>query len=350
MRRRFLPFLVLPLLLLPSCDVLFPTGSRSEGGGSGGEEGSSSRKSESLPPLDTSWNPDEESPVSLFEYEIVNAAVGEATSITGWAVPYGEHPYGIHIPDEIEGRPTMMIGHAAFAVHTENGEGEANTLGDGIGNVDLRLHHAILPDTLQVIGSFAFESCAALQEIEFPSSLERIGNMAFYRCASIEEIHVPSSVTYIDHSAFMRMYSLRKTVIEADIDVIRSDLFNQDYALEEVVLPDQVTTIERVAFASCSSLEHIDLPSSLETIGNGAFQGTGLKEIHLPSSLVEIGNFAFAQAPLKEVVIPASVTSIGEMAFADCMELEAVYFEGTKRFGLDFGDNKDVEVVYGYGG
>ena len=60
----------------------------------------------------------------------------------------------------------------------------------------------ILPDTLEVIGDFAFQGCTELQFIKLPDGLKKIGQGAFQDCVNLKEIYIPASVEEIDENAF----------------------------------------------------------------------------------------------------------------------------------------------------
>ncbi len=335
------------LLALISCDFSFGLPSSSLSGDSSNQSVTSSQSVSTSSSINTSWDPNVPSPVELFDYDVVSSKWGDMILLNELTCSYEERPYAIVIPEEIEGIPVRALNFEMFWAFPD---GEPSGIEDDISSpCDKKIHHVILPSTLKSIGTSAFNGLSALEEIEFPSELETIYNMAFYRCHSIKNVTVPSTVTTLDHSVFCRCVSLETLEIYADITVIRDSLCNGCSSLKEVILPDQITDIERVAFAGCKSLEQIDLPSSLEYIGSGAFQNTGLTSITFPSSLKTIDSYAFCKTNLKEVYIPSGV-SVDSKAFVDCMQLETIYMADTSRVNFDFGDNENVEVIYGYEG
>jgi hypothetical protein len=52
------------------------------------------------------------------------------------------------------------------------------------------------------IGSWGFEDCTSLTEINIPNSVTTIGKGAFSGCKSLTEINIPNSVTTIEEDAF----------------------------------------------------------------------------------------------------------------------------------------------------
>ena len=56
-----------------------------------------------------------------------------------------------------------------------------------------------IPDSVESIGSFAFEHCSALQSVTIPDSVTRIGDHAFRGCSSIKilVLIIVSIYTYV---------------------------------------------------------------------------------------------------------------------------------------------------------
>lgn len=58
-----------------------------------------------------------------------------------------------------------------------------------------------IPDSVEVIGAYAFAGCKGLKEVKLPSGIKRIEYGAFSDM-NISEIVVPKSVDYIGNEAF----------------------------------------------------------------------------------------------------------------------------------------------------
>lgn len=69
------------------------------------------------------------------------------------------------IPGEIDGKPVVAIGEAAFYENTF---------------VEL-----IIPDSVDTIGRMAFHSCPELQSVIIPDSVTSIGENAFWNCRKL---------------------------------------------------------------------------------------------------------------------------------------------------------------------
>ncbi len=59
-----------------------------------------------------------------------------------------------------------------------------------------------LPETIKVIGKYAFEECDLISEIVLPSKLEEIQEGAFSSCSSLTQISVPDTCTKLGYRAF----------------------------------------------------------------------------------------------------------------------------------------------------
>ena len=72
-----------------------------------------------------------------------------------------------------------------------------------IDNVDLSNKNTQIniPDSVEVIGAYAFAGCKGLKEVKLPSGIKRIEYGAFSDM-NISEIVVPKSVDYIGNEAF----------------------------------------------------------------------------------------------------------------------------------------------------
>ena len=57
------------------------------------------------------------------------------------------------------------------------------------------------------IGSSAFASCRALQNVTIPEGVTSIGNSAFYYCYTLQSVTIPESVSSIGSNAFAYCYS-----------------------------------------------------------------------------------------------------------------------------------------------
>ena len=196
-----------------------------------------------------------------------------------------------------------------------------------------------VPETVQVIGSYAFEGCenltkvnisdlAAWCRIEFdnasanPLSYARnlylngekitdlvlpelvtdsvyvtdlaygVGNYAFFNI-DIDSLTVPSHVQKIGDEAFYGS-TVEQITFEEGIDTIGYSAF-EGSNVKALDLPDSLVCIRSCAFLGCRDLETVSFGDGLLTIYYAAFADTGVKSVELPDSLYYLGSEAFAE-------------------------------------------------------
>ena len=66
-----------------------------------------------------------------------------------------------------------------------------------------------IPNTVKVIGNYAFDSRADVREVIIPDSVTEIAGNAFSNCLGLTSIFIPRTVTYIDKDAFRGSKNLK---------------------------------------------------------------------------------------------------------------------------------------------
>ena len=247
-----------------------------------------------------------------------------------------------------------------------------------------KVSSVFIPATVTSIGGFAFRCCKFLATVTFAegSQLKSIGALAFSGTDQahpiFKEIQIPDSVETIGTNAFQNCQDLESITLPASLKTIESSAFSDCRNLSKIKLPTSLTTIEIFVFDSCSSLETVFYDSSLAqwsqiNTSNG-FLGyshpslvmndytaqfisveddpfaypppktvtitkyTGKEStVILPSTInswpvTKIGEAAFQDnTTITSVTIPASVTEIGANAFAGCTNLTSVTYGGDWR-------------------
>ena len=100
----------------------------------------------------------------------------------------------ISIPSKMNGLPVTRIGDSAFK------QCSSTTV--------------VIPDTVESIGSLAFNNCTDLESVIIGSNVETIGTWAFYKCSKLKSIIIPNSVTNIGSRAFSDCTKLASVTIE----------------------------------------------------------------------------------------------------------------------------------------
>ena len=247
-----------------------------------------------------------------------------------------------------------------------------------------------IPDTVTLIGSYAFSSCDSLTSITIPDSVTSIEDAAFSCCSKLmsitvdpenknyqsingdlydknrksliqyaigktdETFKIPDSVISIGGKAFGECFSLRIVTIGNNVTSIGELAFSGGKSLTSMIIPDGVTSIGEGVFAECFSLTSVTIPDSVTSIGKGAFMKCfSLTSVTIPDSVISIGEDAFGVCgsltsitipdsvttiyngafcycdSLTSITIPDSVRSIQNSAFKGCSNLTSVYYKGT---------------------
>ena len=245
------------------------------------------------------------------------------------------------------------------------------------------LEKLILPQSLEILGNYAFYGCSSLEIEEFNlPNLKTLGQKAFYNCTSleIEELNLPNleslgqnafygvkvkkisnlgKITSYPQGNYANGLGVDANVLEEvslpyTLTTISQDAFYGCKVLRKAVLSNSVTSIYTRAFAGCSELEECNafVSESLSSIGYECFQGcTKLSgDVNLPNLTVALtacfnncdivrvlslgkitdmkgeaysGMFT-SNKNLTLAVLPSTLTTMGTSAFYDCKSLEVV--------------------------
>ena len=245
-----------------------------------------------------------------------------------------------------------------------------------------------IPDSVTVMGQYAFRNCSALiiycEVASKPSGWSSDWNSSncpvVWNCNN-NEAASDGNIYYIDESGIRyalyngtAMVISQSTALSGEIIIpeeitykdvpysvtsIRSSAFNNCRGLTSITIPDGVTSIGSYVFNSCSGLESITVEKgnsnyhsagnciietasgtliagcknsvipndgSVTSIGSGAFSGcSGLTSITIVDSVTSIGHEAFCNCTgLTSITIGNSVTSIGDAAFYNCSGLTSI--------------------------
>src|SRR6266487_1265645 len=186
----------------------------------------------------------------------------------------------------------VVSGSTAYVAYSPNASGDvviASTYNGypvtsigGYAFADRSLTSVTIPNSVTVIGGFAFTNCTSLTSVTIGNSVTNIGNGAFTRCISLTSVTIPNSVTSIGY-AFSGCTSLTNLSVEAANPAYSSldgVLFNKAQTTLIIfppgrggsyVIPDSVTSFGNRAFSDCTSLTRVTIPNSVTSIGYEAF-------------------------------------------------------------------------------
>lgn len=269
------------------------------------------------------------------------------------------------IPETYLGLPVTEIGAHAFE--------------------EASLTQIALPDSITVIGDYAFCGCKDLKSVAFGKELQTIGECAFKETA-LEELDLPETVTLVKDEAFGFTKQLKYVVIPKSAKLtgyvfrqsglqkakivggttgwgkngISGYVFYECDSLTEGVLGEEASAQAYFAFGECKNLldytvennpnyfaengviynadgtkaiwcakgrESASVKEGVTEIGLCAFQSCGkLKSVTLPQSLTRIGELAFNAAGIEEIAFPDGVSRMDRSPFANCRNLKKVSF------------------------
>lgn len=235
----------------------------------------------------------------------------------------------------------------------------------------------IIPNSLEIIGDYAFGGCAELETLHIPASVKHIQGNPFpsmlrittdspsyvvkddilydkecsrliHAFSDLKTIVIDSSVKKIEHSAFRGSNNLSNIIVHSEINEIGGYAFSDCQNLNNVIINAKMEIIPDGLFYG-SGIYEFDIPAETKKIGLGSFKYCKrLQKVDIPENVTKIDAFAFENdeslkyinidaniqaieqgtfrgcSSLKEIIIPEGVKSIGEEAFKDCIGLETI--------------------------
>ena len=269
----------------------------------------------------------------------------------------------IVIPSTYEGKPVTAIGAMAFAAV----DFETSTI------IPSSISSVTIPNSVTIIGDYAFVYCTSLRSITLGDSITDIGSYAFSTCVSLVRITIPRSAINIGTDAFSGCTSLIEICNKSSLDitagsnshgriarmavnVIDDDSqsclkFIGDYVFyddgtnvylvryfgeeTEITLPEydggKPYALYYGSFVLNDKITSVTIPDSVIGIcGMAGYGGsftscTSLTSVILPDSLTSIGGLAFYRCTsLTNIEIPNSIKIISREMFVDCTSLEKI--------------------------
>jgi hypothetical protein len=156
------------------------------------------------------------SSASDFSYELT--ADGKGIVITKYTGKGGT----VVIPSKIEDILVIEIGEGAFSGSSFLGKKlEAN-----------KITSIVVPDSVEVIGDYAFNSIEKLTKVTLPNNLKVIPENAFSYCKKLTSINLPSSLNEIHSSAFWGCTELKELIIPNSLTGVKF-IDNDNYAFKD---------------------------------------------------------------------------------------------------------------------
>ena len=267
-------------------------------------------------------------------------------------------------------RSLVSIGNRAFekcywlsAVSFEEGS-SLQAIGGSAFALTVSLKEISFPETLRVIGDYAFDNSGLTGIITIPETLEYFGAGAFASCHGVTAFEISGNdyyqdidgVVYTTDGKMLVAYPVGSsrtnyTVVNGT-ETIGVSAFEGSNNLQHVTVCEGVTSIEEYAFYKCGKVYGYSLPSTLTEINAYAFsENSSLQSISIPKNVTTIGRYAFAydyslnsinipddtamarisfatfaHTGIRSFRVPANVSSIAQYAFEGCCNLQSVTF------------------------
>ena len=183
---------------------------------------------------------------------------------------------------------------------------------------------------VEIVGSYAFEGCTALESVTTSQNLLgiMIDAFAFDGCSSLESIHL-WNILSVHIDAFSNCDALHTVILSGTVDDHDSVLFFIENSKIKRIILKEISPTPRM-FKKFTYLTEVDLSDQTYIPEYLFYRCSNLSTVVLGENLNTIKEFAFAKCPsLQQISIPKSVLSIGEGIFADCTALNTIYYGGT---------------------
>ena len=224
-----------------------------------------------------------------------------------------------------------------------------------------RIKKFIVPDSVETIGSFAFEHCF-YRQIEMNDNVENLGRYAFASCEKLKEIRLSEKITIIPEGAFILCNNLEKINIPTNTKEIQGAAFAVCSSINEIILPDNIQKINSGAFHYSRFKIRIQ-KNNRYTVRNDCLIDKRKKEIlkYLGEAVVDenvfhgiklIGGYAFESAEIvSELHIPENIEVIEKSAFESCTGIEKVWIPSSVKVidsGIfDYSTIKEITIAEG---
>lgn len=126
--------------------------------------------------------------------------------------------------------------------------------------------------TVTEVASNAFRDCPELYSVYVPETVGLIGEFAFANCPNLTSVSFNSNsmLTEIGNNAFVTS-GLTSIVFPESLTKIGNYAFSNCYGLTTITIPDNVTTVGAAAFTNCSGLTTVNIGKGCTSLGEWCF-------------------------------------------------------------------------------
>ena len=194
----------------------------------------------------------------------------------------------------------------------------------------------VLPNTIRVINSSAFDMMDSTHVITIPDSVETIKSWAF-ASNFFSSITIPSNVKVIESGAFAFINNLVE---------IKVNSMNQNFIVENDVLYDKN---KKRIIQICLNMTSIDILPSVEILDSGCFARSKITELIIPETVKAINTQVAQDLYLEKVIIHGN-SVIQDKCFKNMKSFKVLYYAGKRKVKNDvFTDiYPEIFTCYGY--
>lgn len=151
------------------------------------------------------------------------------------------------------------IGEGAFqgcSLVSVNVPDSVTSLGEAAFADNKKLRSATLSKNISGISTFTFYGCSALETVNIQEGPWFIGEYVFKNCA-FTSIKIPDSVQSIGAYAFDSCANLKSVDMGNGLQILNPYVFNDCNSIESVLIPETVRTLDKNALKNCKSLTDV---------------------------------------------------------------------------------------------
>ena len=135
----------------------------------------------------------------------------------------------------------------------------------------------IIPETVEIIGEYAFFKLQNLTSITIPYTVKTVSDNAFSNCLNLKTVKFDGADTEILYDAFTDCYELENVSLPQNLKEIQMGTFARCKKLKSIDIPEGVCAIYTQAFAECTSIDSIRIPQSVSHISWCIFEDCNKK-------------------------------------------------------------------------
>lgn len=208
---------------------------------------------------------------------------------------------------------------------------------------------------IKKIGEYTFSGCTTAK-FKLPNSLEIIGKYAFNNCKGLSGALNLENIEEIGEKGFYSCPGITGTIDLTNVETVGASAFCACTGIEKLIIPDTTTTLGANSFMGCSGMKSLQMPIGLDMFNGGSvgdsalFNCTGLTEItltpgqgtvfnynengakwtpwksskdnNLTITLAEgiktVGSYTFHNCTNAKFNLPSTLETVNAYAFAEC--------------------------------